>query len=76
VMPTVVAALVVLLLFPIVGLIPNVGAWLPSHLVGALDGLVGGIEPTDYLKAAATTIIATAALLAISVRTSQQRSIK
>lgn len=76
VMPTVVAALVVLLLFPIVGLIPNVGAWLPSHLVGALDGLVGGIEPTEYLKAAATTIIATAALLAISVRTSQQRSIK
>jgi ABC-2 type transport system permease protein len=76
VMPTVVAALVVLLLFPIVGLIPNVGAWLPSHLVGALDGLVRGIEPTEYLKAAVTTIIATAALLAISVRTSQQRSIK
>jgi len=76
VMPTVVAALVVLLLFPVVGLISNVGAWLPSHLVGALDGLAGGIEPTEYLKTAATTIIATAALLAISVRTSQQRSIK
>ena len=62
VLPTVIVTLVVLLLMPIFGLLPNVGDWLPSHLVGSLDGLVRGATPGDF---AASAIVASAATLAL-----------
>lgn len=49
----------------LVGLIPQVGEWLPSHLVGAPTALAdGSAEVSDYLRASAVTIVATAAALA------------
>lgn len=49
----------------LVGLIPQVGEWLPSHLVGAPTALAAGsAEAGDYLRASAVTVAATAAALA------------
>jgi len=53
-----------LIVLAIVGLIPQVGDWLPSHLVGAPAALAEqAAEATDYLGSAAVTVAATAALL-------------
>jgi ABC-2 type transport system permease protein len=56
--------LVALLGTALVGSLTPLGRWLPTHLVGALDGLVRGVESTDYLAAAATTVVLTVAALA------------
>lgn len=63
VLPTVILSLVVLVILPIVGLIPSLTDWLPSHLIGALDGLVGGAAFGDFLKAMFVTLAGTFALL-------------
>ncbi len=63
VLPTVILSLVVLVILPIVGLIPSLTDWLPSHLTGALDGLVGGAAIGDFLKAMFVTLAGTFALL-------------
>jgi ABC-2 type transport system permease protein len=68
-----VAALIAL---PLLGLIPSVAPWLPSHLVGALDALVAGkAAGADYLGAAAVCVGATAALLAVAARTAASREL-
>ncbi len=48
----------------LVGLVPPVGDWLPSHLVGAPAALAeGAAEASEYLGAAIVTVVATAAAL-------------
>ena len=48
----------------LVGLIPPLGEWLPSHLVGAPAALADGVtEASDYIRAAVVTVVATAAAL-------------
>ena len=48
----------------LVGLIPPVGEWLPSHLVGAPAALAAGAsEGSEYIRAAVVTVVATAAAL-------------
>jgi ABC-2 type transport system permease protein len=59
--------LVALLGAALLGSLTPLGRWLPTHLVGALDGLVRGGQATDYLAAAATTLGLTAAALAGAV---------
>jgi ABC-2 type transport system permease protein len=49
----------------LVGVIPQAGEWLPSHLVGAPAALAAGdTTPGDYVRAALVTLVATGACLA------------
>lgn len=75
VLPTVFAALAVLLLLPVVGVLPAVGPWLPSHLVTAVVALVEGEPASGYLRAAGVTLVATALLLLLSARQLQGRDL-
>jgi ABC-2 type transport system permease protein len=68
-----IVAIGILLIFPLVGLIPGVGEWLPSHLVGALEALALGASPGDYLGSVVVTVILTAGLLWLAVRWSAHR---
>lgn len=65
-----------LLSLPVVGLLPGVAEWLPSHLVGALDAMVAGASTaTDYLRAAAVAVLATVGLLAAAAHLLDRREI-
>ncbi len=53
-----------LIAMAIVGLIPQVGEWLPSNLVGAPTALASGqSEPGDYLRSVTVTALLTVAAL-------------
>jgi len=67
--------LLFLLVLAIPEIVPAVGIWLPSHLVGALDDLVRGGGITDYLRAAAVTVVAAAGLLAVAVKVQARREV-
>lgn len=60
------AALAVLLVLPIVGLVPAIQPWLPSQLLTAVAGMVEGAPAGDFLRSVAITVAATAALLALA----------
>ena len=75
VLPTVIVTLVVLLILPIIGLIPSLTDWLPSHLVGALDGLVRGAAIGGFLKATFVTLAGTLALLYGTIRVLVRREL-
>lgn len=70
---TVLATMVILLGLPIAGIVPDVGEWLPSHLVGALDGMVRGVVFTEYLRAAVVTVMAGTVALWAAIRLSSRR---
>lgn len=72
---TVGISVVVLLALPIVGIPEAIGRWLPSHLVGAQADLVRDAAVTEYLGAAAVTVCAASALLALAVRTAGSRQL-
>ncbi|MDX1691377.1 MAG: hypothetical protein R3290_10175, partial [Acidimicrobiia bacterium] len=55
---TVGLSVVVLLVTPIVGVVDAIGRWLPSHLVSAQVALAQDAAITDYLGAAAVTVLA------------------
>lgn len=75
VMITTVTSVVILLLLPVLGAAPAIGRWLPSHLVGAIDGLVRGGAFTDYLGAALVTIVLSIAAMWGAIRWSQHREL-
>ncbi len=75
VLPTVIVTLTVLLLLPLIGLIPVVEEWLPSHLVGGLDGLVRGAEATDFIKSLVVTLAGTLALQYGTIRLLARREL-
>lgn len=75
VLVTVVVAIAVLLLLPIIGIAPEIGKWLPSHLVGAIDSLVRGGTASEYLGATAVTVALTFGALALAVRWAEQREL-
>jgi len=75
VMLTLVASVAVLLLMPIIGVVPALSEWLPSHLVGALDGLVRNEGFGDYIRAAIVTIGLTIAALMVAVRWADKREL-
>jgi ABC-2 type transport system permease protein len=75
VLVTVIVTIGVLLLLPLIGIAPNIGEWLPSHLVGAIDGLVRGSGVSDYLGAAAVTVGLTLGALQLAVTWAGQREL-
>lgn len=75
VVPTVFAALVLLLLLPIVGVLPAVDPWLPSRLVTAVVALVEGEAASDYLRAVGVTVVVTPLLLLLAGRQLQRRDL-
>ncbi|MDH3194056.1 MAG: hypothetical protein OEY55_10500 [Acidimicrobiia bacterium] len=75
VLATVLITLVILLALPILGILPNVARWLPSHLVGALDGIVRGSDVSEYTRAAAVTIGLTGSALFGAIRLSSRREL-
>lgn len=75
VLATVLITLVILLALPILGIIPSVARWLPSHLVGALDGMVRGTELSEYLTATAVTIVLAGSALFGAFRLSSRREL-
>jgi ABC-2 type transport system permease protein len=75
VMLTLVASIAVLLLMPIIGVVPALSEWLPSHLVGAVDGLVRNEGFGDYVRAAIVTIGLTITALMVAVRWAGRREL-
>lgn len=69
VLATVLASVLILLVMPLLGVVDAIGRWLPSHLGGSLAALTAGTTTaSDYLGATVVTVVATGALLVLSVR--------
>jgi hypothetical protein len=68
-----ISALVLLVVLPIAGAVRAVQPWLPSTLMRAPALLVTGAPVRDYLTAAAVSLVATAALLALATRRARHR---
>ncbi len=62
-LPAVLLGIVTLLSLPVIGIIPAVQPWLPSHLVFAVVELLEGEAATTYLRAATVTLVTIPALL-------------
>ncbi len=76
VLGTVLVAIVVLLVMPLVGSIGSVGEWLPTHLAGALASLpAGSTVASDYVRSILVTLVASGALLWLSVRLAARREL-
>jgi ABC-2 type transport system permease protein len=75
VLVTVMVTVGVLLALPIVGIAPDIGEWLPSHLVGAIDGLVRDAGLGDYMRSIMVTLALTAASLWAAIRWAGQREL-
>lgn len=73
--PTVFLSLLVLLLLPILGLLPPVQPWLPSHLVGAVASMVDGAPASDYLRATVVTLAAIPVLLTVAASGLERREL-
>lgn len=60
----------------LVGVIPQVGEWLPSHLVAAPSALAAQeTSASDYVRASLVTVAATAATLAGAIRLARRREL-
>jgi ABC-2 type transport system permease protein len=68
-------ALVVLVLLPLLGSVPVFEPWVPSRLVGALDGLVRGASAADYSRSAAVTVALSVAALWGTARLTARREL-
>jgi ABC-2 type transport system permease protein len=76
VLGTAATTVVVLLVLPVFGLVDVVGRWLPSHLLGALDGLLRGTEGVgEYVPATLVTVALTATLVWLATRWAAQREL-
>lgn len=75
VLVTVSAALVVLLVLPIAGVVDEIGRWLPSYLVGALAGIPSGIPASEYLVSAAVTLVSGGLLFWLAARWAAAREV-
>src|SRR5690606_582806 len=76
VLGTVMIAVVVLLVMPIIGVVEAVGRWLPTHLAGALGALpAGAAEASDYAGAVVVTTLAIVLFLWLAVRLAEHREL-
>jgi ABC-2 type transport system permease protein len=66
-------AIAVLLGLAVLGILPALREWLPGALLGALTALAAGGDAGAYLPAAAVTVAATAALVAVAGAVLQRR---
>lgn len=67
--------IVIVFAIAILGIVPAIGGWLPGRLAGAIVTLARGAPAADYLRAAASTIAATAVALALSIRLLERREL-
>jgi ABC-2 type transport system permease protein len=65
----------VLILLPIVGLVPAIEVWLPSHLLAAVAGLVDGGSAGDYLRATLVTLAVTPVLVGFAMWRADRREL-
>lgn len=72
---TVLASAGLLVGLPVLGLVPALHPWVPSTLVGALDGLARGAQVGDYLRAAGVAVVASAGLLMAAVALLRRREL-
>lgn len=72
---TVMISIGIMLVLPLLGVAPVVAEWLPSHLVGAVDGLVRDAVFSDYIRAIAVTVALTAGCLWLAVHWAEQREL-
>lgn len=75
VLVAVIVSIGVLLLLPIVGIAPNLGEWLPSYLVGAIDTLVRDGSAAEYWRATVVTLGMTLGALWLAVRWAARREL-
>jgi ABC-2 type transport system permease protein len=73
VLMTVMLTVGVLLALPLVGVAPDIARWLPSHLVGAIDGLVREASLSDYAQSIVVTLVLTAGSLWTAIRWAEGR---
>lgn len=72
---TIMISIGLLLALPLIGVAPAIAEWLPSHLVGAVDGLVRDGSFSDYIPATAVTLALTLAALWLAVHWAEQREL-
>lgn len=71
-----VVSVALLIVLALVGLIPVVGEWLPSHLVAAPTALAGQVgDAADYLPAGGVSVVVTGALLWLAARLARRREL-
>ncbi len=75
VLATVMITVGVLLALPILGIAPAIAEWLPSHLVGAIDGLVRDAGFGEYVRSIIVTLALTAGSLWLAVRWAGRREL-
>lgn len=63
-----------LILLSIIGLVPAIGPWLPSDLVGSYDALIGGSDFV-YWRAIASVFVLSGAAVAVSVYRMEHREV-
>jgi len=63
---TVLLAVVALLALPLLQLLPTVGSWIPSRLLGAGDAMLVGMPASDFAAAALVGILAIPALVVLA----------
>jgi ABC-2 type transport system permease protein len=68
-------ALVFLIALAILGGLTPLGRWLPTHLAGAMSGLVRGEHVVDYFPAAATSLGVTLGALAAAILLGTRREL-
>ena len=72
---TVLLAVAVLMLLPVLQLLPTVGDWVPSRLLGATDGLLAGAPLSDLLGAVVVTVLVVPGLVAWATRRLARREL-
>ena len=75
VLVTVMISIGVLLLLPLLGIAPAIEMWVPSYLVGAVDGIVRGDPFSDYIPSIVVTLLLSAGALWMAVRWAGQREL-
>lgn len=74
-MGAVFSALLLLLAFPLLALVPVLRPWLPSELLLAAASLVEGASPGDFLRSLVVSIVSTAGLLMLATQRLARREI-
>ncbi len=75
VLVTVLVTVGVLLALPILGIAPAIAEWLPSHLVGAVDGLVRESSVGDYTGSMIVTLALSVGALWLAVHWAERREL-
>lgn len=74
-MSTVLLAVGVLLVLPILQLLPVIEDWVPSRLLGATTALLAGAGPGDLVPALVVTVVLVPVLVAVAVQRLEHREL-